>query len=134
MVFPDVNFVSLQGLDTAGAAPQTQGTHPMLSLPQAPVPHYPGPSIDGWTAQAGRNPEFFAPHQLGPAEEPQPPHRAVQNAPQHPETSMARIRCDWQLQDGYSYTLDGSTFPLPETGPGGISPDEDLSGSGGNYF
>jgi hypothetical protein len=134
MVFPDVGFVSSQGLSTAGTLSQTHGTQPALPLQQGQFPHYSGgPLLDGRTTQGGGNAEFFGSGQHEPAEgQVHSHHWPIQNEPQHPENSATGIRYYGQLNSGYSHTLEDVMFPPLEMGPGGIYADEDHAGSGGN--
>lgn len=135
MVFPDVGFVSLQGLESAGALSQPHGSHPALPLQQVPFPQYlNGSVLDVWTAQSGGNPESFAPDQHEPAEPFQSHYRPIQTEPQHPENPTTRDGYDCQLHDGYSRTLEDGAFPPPEMGPNGTYPAGEHAGSDGNYF
>ncbi|KAK0750220.1 hypothetical protein B0T18DRAFT_123764 [Schizothecium vesticola] len=134
MVFPDVGFVSFQGLDTAGTLSQTHGIQPALPLPQVPFPHYSGgPIPGGWTTQSGGNAESLASDQHELAEEQFHSHHwPIQNEPQHPENFMTLIGYDGQRHSGYSNTMEDVIFPPPEMEPGGTYADEDHAGSGGN--
>lgn len=135
MVFPDVGFVSLQGLESAGTLSQPHGTHPALPLQQVPFPQYSGgPVSDFWTAQSDGNPEALASDQHDPAEQFQSHHGPTENEHQHPENPTTRVRYDGQLHSGYSRTLEDGAFPPPEMGPNGNYTTGDHAGSDGNYF